>query len=515
MHLRPVRQRQRIERAAGVDQRFQRDLIGGLSVRLRREIAPAIGRAVAARADLQRAPGDVSRLGVPVFHGHQNGEAVAGEGHERPAVHRDPVMDARAAHRHLVVLVDDDFPRLLIQAVANGHRVAHRLLSDALKGRLAGKIRAGLLPVRDLVTGDADGVVRLRDRSVAADLRVVHARRVAQGQDLAVFQLRDRDAVSPLHRAVVRRHRERAVDVGFYDDILIEDQRRARETVFDHDLLVGPGRRDLHHIGGRVRVLVIDHVFGDGQVRLIVIDEALDNGGVKHDLPGGLVEAGGDGDAEFHVGHGLQPLKVRIVLVERHAKLSVDDLEQVVRNACGPVLIHNLDRKRGRPDVIDDNALREVVEQNALVVKLDILVFMERERHLIRTVRVDDVVAVLVHRGVDRDIRQKIRQIGACGGPRVPRSLRRGGPAPGLLRGRDDFLGGVRRQKRLLRVRVRYLPGVVRLVFRRLVRQGFAALAQGRVLRLDGVLRRRLSIRGHRDCSVCEQRQHHTDDAQQ
>ena len=101
---------------AGIDQRSTDDLIRGLSVRFRRQIAPP-PYAIVILPEMQIAPGDSPLLGFPVFFRYANCDPISGEDHIGPAVLYDPVINIRSSHQEFMVFIDQDRPGLLIEIV--------------------------------------------------------------------------------------------------------------------------------------------------------------------------------------------------------------------------------------------------------------------------------------------------------------------------------------------------------------------------------------------------------------
>ena len=100
------------------------------------------------------------------------------------------------------------------------------------------EIRRGFLSVRDLVTGDPRRIVGLLDSAGSCDFIIVHRCRIAQGQDLPVCHLRNVDPETVVDTQIIRNRGNRSADAGLNDNILIEDQRRTRQMIFNGHILV-------------------------------------------------------------------------------------------------------------------------------------------------------------------------------------------------------------------------------------------------------------------------------------
>ena len=507
-HLCPVRHRQRLAGyARGVYDRIVGDQIRGVSVGLRRIVFPT-DDPVLIGDGTQSCPGNEPVFGRSIRKGHFHGDAAAGKMHELLGIASNIVQNGLSADGQLVIRIDANGPGYRISVFPDGDGVPRLPLSDLLKIDLSGKVGFGGLSLRHIIADHRRRVFCLCSGSGSRDEIIVHGGAAANRQHLSVNHLGDCDAEAVLHRLVIGRYGERPVYAGLHHRIPIEMKGGSDQAVLNHHIPVQSLRADLQFIVRRIAVLVIDYAFRNSQIRRLFEHKIFYDILVENDLSQGLIKGRGDRNIELNIGHRLQTRKIRVVLIEANPKLTANDLEKIVTDDCRSVLILNGKRKGGRPNIVDQNALREVVEKHPFIVELQPFVFAESQRHFIGAVGIDDDIPVFVHGRFDGNPHQEIRKVAArCRSdfPCACRRLRRGhglADRAGLLHPNGGLLLGARRRGLIPVVgRVLLLRRKIGLLFLRGRRfgQGFvfilaALLRQFRFGRVTGFLERACQV---------------------
>ena len=165
INLRTVHQRKVSQRSVCINQCCTRYLIGSISIRFRCMITPPPFSG-AAFPDIKFTPGNNSRLCTAVLKSDNNRESFSVKLHKRTAVLHNPVTNVRIAHGEFMIFIDSDFPLLGIEIFSNLRRFSYRPFCNTLKVCLTGEIRTGFFSIRNLITGDSSGIIRLLDGSV-------------------------------------------------------------------------------------------------------------------------------------------------------------------------------------------------------------------------------------------------------------------------------------------------------------------------------------------------------------